>query len=195
MLLQSCRDNFQCFFDIDVCIDLCEYYADVAPDRVAQDESLALPDADFSSRICASPVGVVAAITPWNYPLMQAVVKVAPALAVGCSVVLKPSPLASLTCLELGKMAGAIGPMAMPGFSSMLDILPPEFQAILASPGLISQLEVDDDADDAGSGQHPCAREVSACTHTGGRQRTVVEAGSAARRPIHEGGRGRAAEH
>jgi betaine-aldehyde dehydrogenase len=51
----------------------------------------------------------VAAITPWNYPLMQAVVKVAPALAVGCSVVLKPSPLASLTCLELGKMADTVG--------------------------------------------------------------------------------------
>jgi len=47
----------------------------------------------------------VACVTPWNYPLMQAICKVAPALAAGCPVVLKPSPLASLTCLELGTMA------------------------------------------------------------------------------------------
>ena len=64
-----------------------------------------LPDEDFGSRVVPAPAGVVAAITPWNYPLMQAVCKVAPALAAGCPVLLKPSPLASLTCIELAKLA------------------------------------------------------------------------------------------
>ncbi len=47
------------------------------------------------------PVGVVAAITPWNYPLLLAVQKVAPALAAGCSVVLKPAEQTPLTALRL----------------------------------------------------------------------------------------------
>jgi phenylacetaldehyde dehydrogenase len=51
------------------------------------------------------PVGVVAAITPWNFPLGMAVQKVAPALAAGCAVVLKPAEQTSLTALRLG--AGA----------------------------------------------------------------------------------------
>lgn len=50
-----------------------------------------------NSRICMVPAGVIAAITPWNYPLHQIAAKVAPALAAGCTVVLKPSELAPLT--------------------------------------------------------------------------------------------------
>jgi phenylacetaldehyde dehydrogenase len=51
------------------------------------------------------PVGVVAAITPWNFPLGMAVQKVAPALAAGCTVVLKPAEQTSLTALRLGALA------------------------------------------------------------------------------------------
>jgi phenylacetaldehyde dehydrogenase len=51
------------------------------------------------------PVGVVAAITPWNFPLGMAVQKVAPALAAGCTVVLKPAEQTSLTALRLGAIA------------------------------------------------------------------------------------------
>jgi aldehyde dehydrogenase (NAD+)/betaine-aldehyde dehydrogenase len=51
------------------------------------------------------PVGVVAAIVPWNYPLMLAAWKVAPALAAGCTIVLKPATLTPLTALELGRLA------------------------------------------------------------------------------------------
>lgn len=90
--------------DMGACVDLLEYYADIAP-SVLRDEPLELPDADFGSRIVPHPAGIVAAVTPWNYPLMQAVCKLAPALAAGCPVLLKPSPLASLTCLELAKLA------------------------------------------------------------------------------------------
>lgn len=51
------------------------------------------------------PVGVVAAITPWNFPLGMAVQKVATALAAGCTVVLKPAEQTSLTALRLGELA------------------------------------------------------------------------------------------
>ncbi|MBB2910920.1 aldehyde dehydrogenase (NAD+) [Streptosporangium becharense] len=54
-----------------------------------------------NSRILREPVGVVAAITPWNYPLHQIVCKVAPALAAGCTVVLKPSEVAPLAAYAL----------------------------------------------------------------------------------------------
>lgn len=50
------------------------------------------------------PVGVVAAITPWNSPLLMAAMKLAPALAAGCSVVLKPAEDTSLTALYLGDL-------------------------------------------------------------------------------------------
>jgi aldehyde dehydrogenase (NAD+) len=54
-----------------------------------------------NSRIIREPVGVVGAITPWNYPLHQVVAKVAPALAAGCTVVLKPSEVAPLAAYAL----------------------------------------------------------------------------------------------
>jgi aldehyde dehydrogenase (NAD+) len=62
-----------------------------------------------NSRIIAEPLGVVAAITPWNFPLYQAALKIAPALAVGCTVVLKPSEVAGLTGLLLGDIAEEAG--------------------------------------------------------------------------------------
>ncbi len=51
------------------------------------------------------PVGVVGAIIPWNYPLMMAIWKVAPALAAGCTMVLKPASATPLTALRLGDLA------------------------------------------------------------------------------------------
>ena len=50
------------------------------------------------------PVGVVAAITPWNSPLILSVMKIAPALAAGCSVILKPAEDTSLTAIRLGEL-------------------------------------------------------------------------------------------
>ncbi|MCT8973784.1 aldehyde dehydrogenase family protein [Microbaculum marinisediminis] len=55
------------------------------------------------------PVGVVAAIVPWNFPLVTAMTKIAPALAAGNSVVLKPSELSPLSALRLGALASAAG--------------------------------------------------------------------------------------
>ncbi|MDQ3889215.1 MAG: aldehyde dehydrogenase family protein [Actinomycetota bacterium] len=55
------------------------------------------------------PVGVCAQIVPWNYPFMLASWKLSPALAAGCSVVLKPDPATPLTALRLGELAGEVG--------------------------------------------------------------------------------------
>jgi acyl-CoA reductase-like NAD-dependent aldehyde dehydrogenase len=55
------------------------------------------------------PVGVAAQIVPWNYPLMMATWKLAPALAAGCSVVLKPDPQTPLTALRLAELASEVG--------------------------------------------------------------------------------------
>ncbi len=62
-----------------------------------------------NSLIVREPIGVVACITPWNYPLHQVVAKVAPALASGCTVVLKPSEVAPLTAFILAEIVDEIG--------------------------------------------------------------------------------------
>src|SRR6266567_463119 len=55
------------------------------------------------------PVGVAGQIVPWNYPLMMATWKLAPGLAAGCSVVLKPDEATPLTALRLGELAAEVG--------------------------------------------------------------------------------------
>ncbi len=62
-----------------------------------------------NSLIVRDPAGVVGAITPWNYPLHQVVAKVAPALAAGCTVVLKPSEVAPLAALALAAIFDQAG--------------------------------------------------------------------------------------
>jgi betaine-aldehyde dehydrogenase len=62
-----------------------------------------------NSLVVREPLGVVAAITPWNYPLHQVVAKLAPALAAGCTLVLKPSELAPLTAFALAEAVHSAG--------------------------------------------------------------------------------------
>jgi len=62
-----------------------------------------------NSLIIKEPIGVVGCITPWNYPLHQIVCKVAPALAAGCTVVLKPAEIAPLSAFMLADAAHEIG--------------------------------------------------------------------------------------
>lgn len=58
-------------------------------------------------RVLRRSVGPVAAITPWNFPLGTAVAKIAPGLAAGCTMVVKPSPFTPLACLRLGEVSRA----------------------------------------------------------------------------------------
>ena len=62
-----------------------------------------------NSLIVREPVGVVGAITPWNYPLHQIAAKVAPAMAAGCTVVLKPSQVAPLNAMVLADVIDEVG--------------------------------------------------------------------------------------
>jgi len=62
-----------------------------------------------NSVVVREPVGVVVAITPWNYPLHQIALKVAPALAAGCTVVLKPSEVAPFNAFALAEVIEAAG--------------------------------------------------------------------------------------
>jgi len=62
-----------------------------------------------NSQVLREPVGVVGAITPWNYPLHQIALKVAPALAAGCTVVLKPSEIAPFNAFILAEVIEAAG--------------------------------------------------------------------------------------
>ncbi len=62
-----------------------------------------------NSLVVREPVGVVACITPWNYPLHQIAAKVAPALAAGCTVVLKPSEVAPLNAFILAEIIDGVG--------------------------------------------------------------------------------------
>ncbi|MED6126518.1 Aminoaldehyde dehydrogenase 1, peroxisomal [Stylosanthes scabra] len=96
--------------DMDDVIASFSYYAELAEGLDAkQKASVSLPMENFKSYVIKEPIGVVALITPWNYPMLMAAWKVAAALAAGCTAVLKPSELASVTCLELADICKEVG--------------------------------------------------------------------------------------
>eukprot|EP00095_Tigriopus_kingsejongensis_P005556 snap_masked-scaffold11200_size2057-processed-gene-0.0 protein:Tk05556 transcript:snap_masked-scaffold11200_size2057-processed-gene-0.0-mRNA-1 annotation:"aldehyde dehydrogenase" len=68
-----------------------------------------LDDRSPNDRIHYEPIGVAALITPWNWPMNQVILKVVPAIAAGCTVVLKPSEIAPLSSLLLAEMIDAAG--------------------------------------------------------------------------------------
>jgi betaine-aldehyde dehydrogenase len=94
-------------FDVPGSIDNIAFFAGAA--RHLEGKATAEYSADHTSSIRREAVGVVATITPWNYPLQMAVWKVIPALAAGCSVVIKPAEITPLTTLTLARLAGEAG--------------------------------------------------------------------------------------
>lgn len=83
--------------EVLVAADVFDYYAELA-----WDEQEALPERQGRSLLVQRrPVGVVAAITPWNFPISLLSVKLAPALAAGCTVIAKPSPTTPLSTIAL----------------------------------------------------------------------------------------------
>ncbi|HCF2456885.1 TPA: aldehyde dehydrogenase family protein [Pseudomonas aeruginosa] len=96
--------------DIADTVGCFRYYAGLARELdERQYQPLSVGDDRFSCRLRFEPVGVAGQIIPWNYPLLMAAWKVAPALAAGATCVLKPSELTPLTALELGRGAQAVG--------------------------------------------------------------------------------------
>jgi aldehyde dehydrogenase (NAD+) len=88
--------------DVAPAIDALRYYAGWV--RKIHGDTIPV-DGPFLNYTLREPVGVAGAIVPWNYPLLLAVWKVAPALACGCSVVVKPSELTPLTALRFAELA------------------------------------------------------------------------------------------
>ncbi|KAG5536809.1 hypothetical protein RHGRI_024291 [Rhododendron griersonianum] len=119
-------------WDIDNVAGCFEYYADLAEGLDAKQKApVSLPMETFKCHVLKEPIGVVGLITPWNYPLLMATWKVAPALAAGCAAILKPSDLASVTCLELAEVCKEVG--LPPGVLNILTGLGQEAGAPLAS--------------------------------------------------------------
>jgi len=94
-------------FDVPGSVDNIDFFAGAA--RHLEGKASAEYSGDHTSSIRREAVGVVATITPWNYPLQMAVWKVLPALAAGCSVVIKPAEITPLTTLTLARLATEAG--------------------------------------------------------------------------------------
>lgn len=96
--------------DVGDAISLTKHLADLLEAQAAADgESVSVGTDDFTCRVIHEPAGVVAAITPWNYPLLMGAQKTLAALAAGCAVVLKPSELAPMSCLALAALCEEAG--------------------------------------------------------------------------------------
>jgi acyl-CoA reductase-like NAD-dependent aldehyde dehydrogenase len=105
--------------EVESAANVFEYYAGAMDKFYGDTIPMGQSVLDFSLR---EPIGVVAAITPWNFPFMAAAWKVAPALACGCAVILKPASNTPLTALMLGEIALEAG-------------IPPGILNVLPGPG------------------------------------------------------------
>jgi betaine-aldehyde dehydrogenase len=90
------------------CVDQLRFFAGAA--RVLTGIAQAEYEAGFTSSVRREPVGVIAQITPWNYPLMMAIWKLAPALAAGNTVVLKPADTTPWSTVRLAELAQEVLP-------------------------------------------------------------------------------------
>ncbi len=114
--LQNGKPLFESKIDVAMTAETLKYYAGWADKLTGDVLPVGGGDLVYSQR---EPVGVVGAIVPWNFPLNLASWKVAPALAAGCTVVLKPAPETPLTALALAEIFEEVG---LPG--GALNVLP-----------------------------------------------------------------------
>jgi aminobutyraldehyde dehydrogenase len=106
-------------FDVEFSVDNMRFFAGAA--RVIEGKATAEYVNTHTSMIRREPAGVVAQVAPWNYPLMMAIWKFGPALAAGCTVVLKPSSWTPLSALRMAELAA--------------DIFPPGVLNVITGPG------------------------------------------------------------
>lgn len=93
--------------DMPFAIDNARFFAAAARDTHGSHAGEFMPG--YTSMYRREPVGVVGQIAPWNYPLMMAIWKIGPALAAGCTIVLKPAPGTPLTTLMLAELLAEAG--------------------------------------------------------------------------------------
>ncbi|WP_020375409.1 aminobutyraldehyde dehydrogenase [Sulfobacillus thermosulfidooxidans] len=148
------------YSDFPFAIDNLRFFAGIS--RVLEGQATQEYNGLHTSWIRREPVGVVAAIAPWNYPLMMAIWKIAPALAAGNTVILKPASITPLTALMLGPLASEAG-------------IPEGVLNILVGPGaLVGDALV----------RHPDVAMISLTgdTHTG---RSIMQAASSRVKRLH----------
>jgi succinate-semialdehyde dehydrogenase/glutarate-semialdehyde dehydrogenase len=93
--------------EVDYAASFVEFYAEEA--KRVYGETIPSHRADARIIVARQPIGVIAAITPWNFPAAMITRKVAPAIAAGCTAVVKPAPETPLTALALGVLAERAG--------------------------------------------------------------------------------------
>jgi phenylacetaldehyde dehydrogenase len=107
--LDTGRPIFECrLVDVPGSVNMLEYMAGWANKINGETMQLGVPG-ELHAYTEREPVGVVAVIVPWNYPLELAVWRTAPALAAGCTVVIKPAEQTSLTAIRLGQLVQQAG--------------------------------------------------------------------------------------
>jgi len=120
--------------DMAMAVDFLRYMAGWATkiEGTTHDVSIPfIPQAQYFAFTRKEPVGVVGAIIPWNFPLLMAVWKIGPALAAGCTVVLKPAEETPLTAVRLGELIGEAG--IPPGVVNIVTGLGPTAGAALCA--------------------------------------------------------------
>lgn len=95
--------------DIPAAVSWLRTYAGWPSKLTGTSGTLAATPGNFHCYSRREPVGVVAAITPWNFPIVLSMWKIAPALAAGCTIVLKPAPETPLSALRLAEIARDVG--------------------------------------------------------------------------------------
>jgi betaine-aldehyde dehydrogenase len=95
-------------FDVEFTVDNVRFFAGAA--RVVEGKAAGEYVSTHTSMLRREPAGVVGQVAPWNYPLMMAIWKLCPAIAAGCTVVLKPSSMTPLSAIRLAELAADIFP-------------------------------------------------------------------------------------
>ena len=94
--------------DVPAAVGAIRYYAGWADKIHGQTHNISMPG-EYHAYTLKEPVGVVGLIVPWNFPIVMAAMKLGPALAAGCTCVLKPAEDTSMTALRLGELAKEAG--------------------------------------------------------------------------------------
>jgi betaine-aldehyde dehydrogenase len=129
----------QARIDIGDVIATFDYYAELAEQLDDTGESeVAIPSADHRAVIRREPVGVAALIVPWNFPMVTTAWKLAPALAAGCTVVLKPSEVTPLPELALAAIVAEAG--VPPGVFNVVNGTGAEVGAPLVAHPLVAKV-------------------------------------------------------
>jgi betaine-aldehyde dehydrogenase len=118
--------------DVPFAVDNLRFFAAAARDTHGARSGEFAPG--YTSLFRREPVGVVGQIAPWNYPLMMAIWKIGPALAAGCTVVLKPAPTTPFTTLMLAELTAEAG--IPPGVVNVVTGGNDTGQALVEHPGV-----------------------------------------------------------